>query len=299
MTTTLITGTSTGIGFAAAVQMARAGHDVIATMRNPGRAPRLGELAERDGLPITVLSLDVDSDASVDEAFAEAVTLKGPIDVLVNNAGVGQAFSVEDASLDDFRQTMETNFFGALRCIKQVIPAMRERGSGCIINVTSIAGRIASSPQAAYSASKFALEAATEVLAQEMHPFDVRVALVEPGVIATPIFNKLHDLLETPYPGERRMSALFAASLSMVQVPPELVGDKILEIAEDPAPKLRYAVGPDAEPFIAWRGAMSDEEWVALNGLVDDEDWAARVEADFGLDVRPFLGKTPAGIVRE
>ncbi len=299
MTTTLITGTSTGIGFAAAVQMARAGHDVIATMRNPGRAPRLAELAERDALPITVLSLDVDSDASVDQAFGEAVALKGPIDVLVNNAGVGQAFSVEDASLDEFRQTMETNFFGALRCMKQVIPAMRERGSGCIINVTSISGRIASTPQAAYSASKFALEAATEVLAQEMHPLDVRVALVEPGVIATPIFNKLHDLLETPYAGERRISALFAASLSVGQVPPELVGDKILEIAEDPAPMLRHPVGPDAEPFIAWRDAMSDEEWVALNGLVDDEEWAARIEADFGLNVRPFLGTTPAGIVRE
>ena len=76
------------------------------------------------------------------------------------------------------------------------------------------------------------------------------------------------------------------------------MGDKILEIAEDPAPNLRHPIGPDAEPFLEWRGAMSDEEWIALNGLVDDEDWAARVEADFGIDVRPFLGKTPAGLVQ-
>ena len=78
-----------------------------------------------------------------------------------------------------------------------------------------------------------------------------------------------------------------------------MVGDKILEIAEDPSPKLRHPVGPDAEPFIAWREGMSDEDWIALNGLADDEEWAARVEADFGMDVRPFFGKTSAGLVQQ
>ena len=201
MATTFITGTSTGIGYAAAVQVARAGHEVVATMRSPDRAPRLAELASNERLPITVLPLDVDSDESVAAAFEEAVRVKGPIDVLVNNAGVGQSYSIEDAPLDDFRQTMETNFFGALRCIKAVLPSMRKRRQGCIINVTSVAGRIATSPQAAYTASKFALEAVSEVLAQEVRPFNVRVAVVEPGVIATPIFNKLHAPLETSYPG--------------------------------------------------------------------------------------------------
>ena len=297
MATTLITGTSTGIGLAAAVQVARAGHEVIATMRRPEAAPRLAELASSENLPITVLPLDVDSDDSVAEAFAKAESSKGPIEVLVNNAGLGAHVSVEDMPLDGFRQMLETNFFGALRCIKAVLPGMRERKKGCIINVTSISGRIATTPQAAYTASKHALEALSEVLAQEVRPFGVRVAVVEPGVIATPIFNKLDDPLETPYPGERRINALFSASLSAGQTPPELVGDKIRGIIEDPKPKLRHPVGPDAEPFLAWRASMTDEEWVEVMGADDDETWAARIENDFGLDVRPYLGQSPSGIV--
>src|SRR5262245_59978880 len=201
MSTTLITGSSTGIGYATALELGRAGHRVVATMRRPDAAPRLGEIAAREKLPISVLSLDVDSDASVSEAFREAERQCGPIDALVNNAGIGQSYAVEDGPLEHFRQTMETNFFGALRCIKTVLPGMRERGRGCIVNVTSIAGRVATTPQAAYTASKFALEALSEVLAQEVTPFGVRVAVVEPGVIATPIFNKLNDPLETRYPG--------------------------------------------------------------------------------------------------
>ncbi len=295
MAATLITGTSTGIGHAAAVELARAGHEVVATMRDPDRSPQLRELAASEDLPITVLALDVDSDTAVAEAFSEAERMKGPIEVLVNNAGIGQIYAVEDAPLDEFRQTMETNFFGALRCVKAVLPSMRERRQGCIINVTSIAGRIALNGHGPYCASKFALEAVSESLAQEVKPFGIRVAIVEPGVIATPIFNKIHDYAETPYPGARRLNALFAASLSAAQVPPELVGEKIREIVESNGPlALRHPVGPDAEPFLQWRAAMSDE-----GGVEDDEVWAARTEEDFGLNVRPYLGRTPAGIVKE
>ena len=300
MATTLITGTSTGIGHAAAVELARAGHEVVATMRDPDRSPQLRELAASEDLPITVLVLDVDSDTAVAEAFSEAEQMKGPIEVLVNNAGIGQPYAVEDAPLDEFRQTMETNFFGALRCVKAVLPSMRERRQGCIINVTSIAGRIALNAHGPYCASKFALEGVSESLAQEVKPFGIRVAIVEPGVIATPIFNKIHDYAETPYPGARRLNALFAASLSAAQVPPELVGEKIREIVESNGPlALRHPVGPDAEPFLQWRAAMSDEEWLAYGGVEDDEVWAARTEEDFGLNVRSYLGRTPAGIVKE
>jgi NAD(P)-dependent dehydrogenase (short-subunit alcohol dehydrogenase family) len=246
---------------------------------------------------MTILPLDVDSDRSVSEAFEEAERQCGPIEVLVNNAGIGQGYAVEDGSLDHFRQTMETNFFGALRCIKRVLPGMRERRRGCIVNVTSIAGRIAATPQAAYSASKFALEALSEVLAQEVRPFGVRVAIVEPGIIATPILSKINTPGETPYPGARRIAALFAASLAARQVQPKLVGEAIREIIGNDSLKLRHTVGPDAEPFLAWRRGMSDEAWIEWAAIKDDETWALRVERDFGLDVRPYFGHVPHGIV--
>ena len=162
-------------------------------MRSPDRAPKLGEVASAENLPLTVVPRDVDSDASVAQGLALAERANGPIDVLVNNAGIGQLYAVEDASLEEFRQTMETNFFGALRCIKAVLPSMRERRHECIVNVTSVAGRIALASHGPYWASKFALEALSESLAQEVKPFGIRVAVVEPGVIATPIFNKVHQ----------------------------------------------------------------------------------------------------------
>src|SRR5262249_13186495 len=129
------------------------------------------------------------------------LTELGHIDVLVNNAGVGGGGSIEELPIQFFREVMETNYFGALRCIKALIPSMRERRSGCIINVTSIAGRMAIAPAAPYAASKWAFEALSECLAQEKKAFNVRVAIVEPGVIATPIFSKGRLFPHTsPYP---------------------------------------------------------------------------------------------------
>ena len=150
-------------------------------MRNPG-ASDLQKVATEAQLPVTILPLDVDDDASVVEVFRK---MGDSIDVLVNNAGIYSINAVEDENLDQFRRVMETNYFGAVRCIKQVLPVMRKRGSGCIINVTSIAGRVAFPASSAYSASKFALEAFSESLAQEVKGFGIKVALVEPGIIDT------------------------------------------------------------------------------------------------------------------
>src|SRR6202790_5386241 len=152
----------------------------------------------------TVADSDVNDHASVERSIGRALAENGRIDVLVNNAGLGLGGSVEELPLDVFREAMETNYFGPLRCIKAVLPSMRERRHGCIVNVTSISGRIALAPQAAYAASKWAFEALSECLAQEMRAFNVRVAIVEPGVIATPIFRKARPLLrEVPNPHPR------------------------------------------------------------------------------------------------
>src|ERR1700732_80587 len=201
MAIALITGTSSGIGLATAVSLARGGHKVIATMRNLQRATELQTIISTDQLPLTVADLDVNDDASVERSIARALAENGRIDVLVNNAGVGLGGSGGELPLDVFREVMETNYFGPLRCIKAVLPSMRERRQGCIVNVTSIAGRIALPPQAAYAASKWALEAMSECLEQEMRAFNVRVAIVEPGVVATQILGKANPAPKgRPYP---------------------------------------------------------------------------------------------------
>src|SRR5271170_1663626 len=130
MASVLITGTSKGIGFEAALAFARAGHTVFATMRNPALSPELAQTAVREKLSIHVSTMDVDSDRSVSDGIAAILKDHGPIDVLVNNAGVERAGSVEELPLAEFRAVMETNYFGALRCIQAVVPQMRERRSG-------------------------------------------------------------------------------------------------------------------------------------------------------------------------
>jgi len=286
MGSVLITGTSSGIGLATALAFGRAGHKVHATMRNPSRAPALAEIAARERLPIAVSAMDVDSDASVAEGIGRLLRDGAPLDVLVNNAGIERAGSVEELALADFRAVMETNYFGAIRCIQAVLPGMRERRNGCIINIASVAGRIACSPLAPYTASKFALEALSEVLAQEVKAFNIRVAIVEPGIIDTAMARRIGTPeTPSPYPQQRRNAALFAASLEN-PASPSVVAGRVVEIADSGTCQLRHPVGPDAAPFLGWRNAMSDEEWVAF-GALDDDAWYRRVKADFGLDARP------------
>jgi NAD(P)-dependent dehydrogenase (short-subunit alcohol dehydrogenase family) len=286
MASVLITGTSTGIGLATALTLGRTGHKVYATMRNPSRAPELGERAAKEKLPIKVSVMDVDSDSSVKTAIADIQKDAGQIDVLINNAGIERNGSIEEMPLSDFRAVMETNYFGALRCIQALVPQMRQRKSGCIINVASVAGHISSSPLAPYAASKFALEALSEALGQEMKTFNVRVAVVEPGIIETPMSKGIGDPGENPiYLQQRRFAHLFTAALKN-PAQPSLVAEKIQWIIESGTWQLRHPVGPDALPFLAWRKSMTDEEWVDLHSA-DDDAWYARLEKDFGMEIRP------------
>jgi NAD(P)-dependent dehydrogenase (short-subunit alcohol dehydrogenase family) len=279
----LITGTSKGIGYDATLLLARAGHEVVATMRNPG-ASDLAKVATEAKLPVTVLPLDVDDNASVAEVFGE---LGDSIDVLVNNAGIYSINAVEDESLEQFQRVMQTNYFGAVHCIKQVLPAMRKRGSGCIINVTSIAGRVAFSASSAYAASKFALEAFTESLAQEVKGHGIKVALVEPGIIDSPMATtNLPQYDEnTIYPHGRRIRAFFT-NPAKPEASPTLVGEMIRYVIEGDDPRLRFPVGPDALSFLGWRTAVSDEDWVGLGALARDADYFERVLMDTGVDLR-------------
>jgi NAD(P)-dependent dehydrogenase (short-subunit alcohol dehydrogenase family) len=203
----------------------------------------------------------------------------------VNNAGIGNGGPVEETPIEAFRAVMDTNFFGALRCTRAVLPGMRERGVGCIVNVSSVAGRVSPSPQAPYSSSKFALDALSESLAQEVKAFGIRVAIVEPGVIATPIFGKIEAVPgATRYPQLRRLNALFRTSLEN-PVSPYVVGEKIREIVDSGTWQLRHPAGPDAAGLLAWRASMTDEQWVDW-GAQGDEAWVRSVHDILGLDVK-------------
>jgi len=288
MANVVITGSSTGIGQAAAVSLARAGNTVYATMRNPDASGALLELAGDGAEHLRVRKLDVNSDASVAACFSE-ILAETSIDALVNNAGIGAGGAVEETPLAQFRDCMETNFFGLLRCTKAVLPAMRARGSGCIVNVSSIAGRLGLAGHGPYAASKFAVEGLSEALAQELGGSGIRVALVEPGVIATPIFEKGDpNPPPTEYPHRGRMTAFFQASLQD-PVSPFVVGDLIRDIIASDSRQLRYPAGPDAVPLIDWRQSMSGEAWARL-GELDDEGWAEELQRAVGLDIAPYLG---------
>jgi NAD(P)-dependent dehydrogenase (short-subunit alcohol dehydrogenase family) len=276
MASVLITGCSKGIGFEAALAFARAGHQVHATMRNPAQSPALAQATTTEKLPINISAMDVDSDQSVHDTITAIQKSHGSIDVLVNNAGVEAVGSVEEIPLAKFRAVMETNYFGVLRCLQAVLPSMRERRSGCIINISSVAGRICNPPLTAYCASKWALEALSEGLAGEMKTFNVRVAIVEPGIIDTAMARRIEaPETKSHYGQTARFSVLFENSLK-TPVPPSLVADKILEVVDSGTWQLRHPVGPDVIPLIHWRTQMTDEDWVDTNAG-DDASFFAKL----------------------
>ena len=284
MKTVLITGTSKGIGLETALTFGRAGYKVFATMRNPEAASDMKQKIKNESLDITIAKMDVDSDSSVKQCMDAIIQKHGSLDVLVNNAGIERHGSIEEMSMDDFQAIINTNYLGVLRCTKAVLPQMRKNKEGCIVNVASVAGHIANSPLGGYAASKHALEAISEALAQEVKPFNVKVAIIEPGIINTQMASGIAINNGSIYPHSKRFAGLFTASLK-TPTPPSLVADKIFEVAENNNWKLRHPVGPDAEPFIEWRASMSDEQWVDWNA-VNDEEWYKAVEQDFGLNAR-------------
>jgi NAD(P)-dependent dehydrogenase (short-subunit alcohol dehydrogenase family) len=288
MQVSLVTGCSSGIGLATTLQLARKGHPVYASMRNVDRSVQLVASAEAEGLDVRPIEIDVDDDASVREGVESVLRDAGRIDVLVNNAGIDHGGTLEETPLETLREVMETNYFGAMRCAKAVVPLMRENRSGCIVNVSSIVGRVATAGSVAYSASKFALEAASEALAGEVALFGIRVAIIEPGTIRTPIFGKMNVPPErSPYADLHRRNLLMFPLLLERATEPEEVAKTIDHAIHTHDPKLRYRVGWDADLFATRRTAMSDEEYLALARAESDEAYLEAFERCWGLDIRP------------
>ncbi len=192
--TTLITGGTEGLGKAIALRLAREGYRIFAAGRNAERRARLAEEAQKHNLPITPLEMDVCNDLSVDRALAEIRSAAGPVDVLINNAGVAYGVTMEEIHLEDLRRQFETNYFAAVRLIQRVLPEMRARQLGWIVNMSSVSGRMTLPVMGPYSSSKHALEAMSDALRHEVRQFGVRVILMEPGFIHTNIENAAIEL---------------------------------------------------------------------------------------------------------
>jgi NAD(P)-dependent dehydrogenase (short-subunit alcohol dehydrogenase family) len=248
----VVTGTSSGIGLATSLELARNGYRVFAGLRNPAKAGPLREAA-------------------------------------VNNAGVGGATPLEFVPEDEHRRIFETNYFGAVRCIQAVLPEMRERGAGAIVNISSMTGRIATPNQIPYSASKFALECLGEALAVEVRRFGIRVVNVEPGVVMTSIFENAKEATRydkrSPYQQiMRRNGKIYAAGFRRA-VQPQQVAETVLAAITAAEYKLRWPVGSDALGFVAGRPKLSDEDFVALGDDLEDAEYNARYRRYFGIEL--------------
>jgi NAD(P)-dependent dehydrogenase (short-subunit alcohol dehydrogenase family) len=285
----VVTGANSGIGRATAIHFAAKGYSVVGTVRDRSRATKLGAMAAERGVDVELVELDVADDESVRGGFEEILERTGGVDVLVNNAGVGGNGVVEETSSSDYLDVMNVNLCGAVRCTQAVLPGMRERGRGAIVNVTSVAGRVAALGQSPYVASKWALEGVSEGLAQELAPFGIRVVIVEPGITKSAIFAKSVDFphvtgaYDAPY---QRMFQMYAAGIPVATDPFE-VAEVIHRAATFDEPQLRYVTSWGAQELIQGRERMTDADWLALGAAPDDDAYYARFEELFGLDIRP------------
>ncbi len=272
MTRILITGSNSGFGKLTALSLARQGHDVIATMRTLAKGGDLRATAETEGLPIEIRRLDVSDPASVADGIGDPTE----VDVVVNNAGFEVAGALE--LIDDalWTRQLDTNVLGPMRVIRAVLPAWRQRGSGTIVNVSSIAGVVGSPFGGAYSASKHALEGLSEALQLETSGFGIRVRLVEPGSFETEFRGNIVTVdgwEDSDYfdRAERFREARRVLSGDGPPADPQDVADAIVRAALDPDAPFRNFVGSDAQLIHSVKSAMPFEEFEAT--MRDRLDW--------------------------
>ena len=261
----LVTGSSSGIGFETSLALARNGFYTFATMRNISKGEKIKELTKKENLPIEIIELDVDKENSVKNAINTIIEKKQRIDVLVNNAGWGLWGSVEDVSIDEFKEQFETNFFSIIRMIQQIAPIMRKQNSGNIVNISSIAGKIAFPISPAYISSKFALEGLSESLRFELMPFGVNVIIIEPGMIKTNFFEpmRLAKNAETTDVYKDITSKVISGVKMMAQMAtdPKEVANMIFQTLSEKKPLPRYVVGSDALMFLEAKKMKTDIEF--------------------------------------
>ena len=260
---------------------------MIGTVRSVGKADKLNAMADSAGVTVELVELDVADDASVADGFAEILSSAGRVDHLINNAGVGGNAVAEECPSEFYLSVMNVNLCGAVRCIQAVLPQMRERGSGTIVNITSVAGRIAALAQSPYVASKWAFEGFSEGLAQELAPFGIRVAIIEPGVTKSAIFAKNVDAPNSTgaYDSHyRRMFQFYMTGMANATDPFE-VGRVVEHAITTDEPQLRYPVIWGGAEMSALHDRISDTDWLELGMLEDDADYVERFREIFGIDI--------------
>jgi NAD(P)-dependent dehydrogenase (short-subunit alcohol dehydrogenase family) len=262
----LVTGSSSGIGFETALLLSKSGFHTYASMRNLEKSKNITEIVNTENLPLRVIQLDVNDDISVKNAINKIIAENGRIDVLINNAAYGLFSPIEDITLDQVKEQFETNFFGVVRLVKEVLPVMRKQRNGIIVNVSSGAGRVAIPVSSAYVATKFALEELSESMRYELKEFGINIIIIEPGVIRTNFVENMktagtRSRSESPYADLIGRTLKGFGGLMNNSSPPKLVAEAILNAITSKEPEIRYVVGDDAKSIMKVRKSTSDKEF--------------------------------------
>lgn len=276
MAVAVITGCSSGFGKLTALEFARRGNRVFATMRNTAKDGPLQAEAAAAGVSVEVLQLDVNDRASVEKAVAEVIRRAGRIDVLVNNAGITTQGPIEDFDDDEVAAIFETNVFGVIRVTRAVLPHMRAHKSGTIVTVGSLSGKVAPPYGGIYAASKHAVEALADALYYEVHPFGIRVVLVDPGGFETEISNNSGPARRfTEGSAYIELARRFGEAYTKLpgrgeRANAQIVAEAIVDAVEAEQPKRCYFVGQDAELIAGLHKQMSDEDFEkAMRTMLD------------------------------
>jgi NAD(P)-dependent dehydrogenase (short-subunit alcohol dehydrogenase family) len=288
----VVTGSSSGIGFETSLALARNGYLTYATMRNLQKSKVLEGIAQEENLSLKAIEMDVDCDLSVKNAIDRIIDESGRIDVLVNNAGFGLFGSLEDLEMGDIKRQFETNVFGVIRVTKNVLPTMRLRQYGIIVNISSIAGLAGIPSQTMYCGTKFAVEGLSESLSFEVEPFGIKVIVVEPGVINTEFARDLivptsiygvdenGKQINSVFPKDKNDASLLSPYSNtigkflsfyykaMSDAPhPKAVADETIKAIEkvssvnNPEPILRVTVGEESKKYSELKREIPDSEF--------------------------------------
>jgi NAD(P)-dependent dehydrogenase (short-subunit alcohol dehydrogenase family) len=277
----VVTGSSSGIGYETSLLLAKNGFFTYATMRSLDKSNKIINLKQNEKLPLEVLRLDVTDDKSVKQAIKKIVNERGTIDVLVNNAGYALVGPLEELTIQEFKEQFETNVFGVIRVIKEILPIMRKQRHGIIVNISSVAGRTGFPLTSAYVSSKFALEGLSESIAYEIEQFGIKVILIEPGVIKTNFDRNLRigtgvstnptsttNGRDSPYTDitKKRIAGFkprFENGLPPIEVA-KVILRAITSTSKNVPPDSRYLVGEDAFKLMEIRKSKSDMEFRRL-----------------------------------
>jgi len=268
----VVTGSSSGIGYETSLILARNGIHTYASMRKVegGGSKQIIDIAKNENLPLQVIQLDVNNDKSVTEAINRITKEKDRIDIVVNNAGYDLMGALEETSIDAIKAQFETNFFGVVRVMQEVIPIMRKQREGIIVNITSLGGRISFPLNSPYHATKFALEGLSESIQYELEPFGIKIIVIEPGGVGSNFLKnlkmstKMSDPVNSPYGSMQSSMSEYLKQWAQNTMHPSEVARVILQAVTSENHDFRYVVGKDAAMALESRRNMSDREYQNL-----------------------------------